>query len=84
MNLIGPSVRGFDIFMKDEHNAPECIASCKRNYNLDHTETCFTMKIISLNPNASLFIQEMEGNTLSEYLEKSSFFGLVKIADTSM
>ena len=82
MNLIGPSVKGFDIFMKDGSNSPECIASCKRNYNLDQTETCFTMKVLNINSNSSLFIQEMDSNSLSEYLGKSSFFGLVKIADT--
>ncbi|XP_053404732.1 uncharacterized protein LOC123553845 isoform X4 [Mercenaria mercenaria] len=80
MNLIGPSIKGFDVFVEEDNYAPECITSCKRNSNQDQNENCFTMKVVRLKSNSSVYIQEMETNSRSHYLKKSSYFGLVKIS----
>lgn len=59
------------------------ITSCVFNINEDNndkTVSCSTMKLIKLEKNDEIYIEEMK-HTTGYYAKTASYFGLIKIGD---
>lgn len=79
--VIGTEKTGFHIFKKRD-NQTKIVATCKQytqGQGTEKSQTCQTMKVLKLEANDIIYINEIQGNSGVHLLPTSTYCGLIKL-----